>query len=414
MDCFFKKKPKVTEGDIKHLQNLRYEDQERLCQRINKTGSKAKATNAKKVPQKRTYEAIIPKPPSYSLEYSKSAISKCSSCKTKIPRGKVRIKEDVVDLVNGTEGEYYHVVCFPPEKLRFFPNGGQSFAGYKLLTLVDQKVVQQMLPKTKTEDVVDTKILRLDTPSTSLAVLSNSKEQTTTSSLKEQNIRFYQFKDEVKKQLKKKQQIELLEANGQSAVYGNKDHLANQVADLLTFGALDKCTQCREGQFYYMNSGFLCTGSISEWTKCKNLDKSPSRTVCIIPDSLSEYEFLNKVKSQPEDRLFRYVAPSKTTLREHAKYEEKQLERFQAMSGKSMDRSDKSVKMTIKGGSAVDPDSGLNSIAKVYVCGNDKYSVVLGLTDLQRNRNSFYKIQLLVTEDGKRCWVFRSWGRIGM
>lgn len=396
-------------GDIKHLGNLRYEDQERLCQRINKTGPKK--TKANKESQKRPHEATVPKPPKYSLEYSKSAVAKCVACKTKIERGKVRIKEDVIDLVNGGNGDFYHVVCFPAEKLRYYPGGGQCFDGFKSLSLINQKVVEQMLPKSKTEDGVDAKILRLDTPSTSSAFVT--KPMSFEDRLKDQNIRFFKFKDEVKKQLKKKQQIALLEANDQSAVAGNMDHLANQVADLLTFGALDKCDKCTKGQFYYMNSGFLCTGYKSEWSKCKNLVKKPPRTMCIIPESLSKYEFLAKVKTQPEDRLFRYVAPSQSTLAEHAVYQQNHLEKIQAISGKSIER-EKSVKLTIKGGSAIDPDSGLGSIAKVYVCGDAKYSVVLGVTDLHSNRNSFYKIQLLVTEDEKRFWVFRSWGRIGM
>lgn len=49
----------------------------------------------------------------------------------------------------------------------------------------------------------------------------------------------------------------------------------------------------------------------------------------------------------------------------------------------------------VKDGLAVDPDSGLEDIAHVYVDSNNKYSVVLGLTDIQRNKNSYYKVQLL-------------------
>ncbi|KMY87081.1 uncharacterized protein Dsimw501_GD27421, isoform B [Drosophila simulans] len=49
----------------------------------------------------------------------------------------------------------------------------------------------------------------------------------------------------------------------------------------------------------------------------------------------------------------------------------------------------------VKDGLAVDPDSRLEDIAHVYVDSNNKYSVVLGLTDIQRNKNSYYKVQLL-------------------
>ncbi|KRT82026.1 hypothetical protein AMK59_5757, partial [Oryctes borbonicus] len=71
------------------------------------------------------------------------------------------------------------------------------------------------------------------------------------------------------------------------------------------------------------------------------------------------------------------------------------------------------IKMTVKGGSAVDPDSGIDHTSHVYSDGNDKYTVVLGLTDIQRKKNSFYKLQLLESDAGNRYWLFRSWGRIG-
>lgn len=71
------------------------------------------------------------------------------------------------------------------------------------------------------------------------------------------------------------------------------------------------------------------------------------------------------------------------------------------------------IKLKVKDGVAVDPDSGLEDKAQVYQEGKDKYTVVLGLTDIQRQKNSFYKIQLLKADKGNKFWVFRSWGRIG-
>lgn len=72
----------------------------------------------------------------------------------------------------------------------------------------------------------------------------------------------------------------------------------------------------------------------------------------------------------------------------------------------------KSQTMRIKGGGAVDPDSGLEDVAHVYQQGDDKYNAVLSLTDLQKGKNSFYKLQLLKSDKGDQYWVFRAWGRI--
>lgn len=71
------------------------------------------------------------------------------------------------------------------------------------------------------------------------------------------------------------------------------------------------------------------------------------------------------------------------------------------------------VKLKLKGGVAVDPDSGLEDVAHVYQDGKEKFTVTLGVTDIQTKKNSYYKLQLLEADKGYQYWVFRSWGRIG-
>lgn len=53
-------------------------------------------------------------------------------------------------------------------------------------------------------------------------------------------------------------------------------------------------------------------------------------------------------------------------------------------------------------GTAVDPDSGLDGEAQVLIQGKTKYFCVLGKTDIQSDKNSFYKIQLLKSEVKKK------------
>ena len=55
------------------------------------------------------------------------------------------------------------------------------------------------------------------------------------------------------------------------------------------------------------------------------------------------------------------------------------------------------VKLKMKGGAVVDPDSGLDSVAHVLLeqHSNEPYSCVLGLVDIVRGSNSYYKIQIL-------------------
>uniref|UniRef100_A0A3Q3WS75 Poly [ADP-ribose] polymerase n=1 Tax=Mola mola TaxID=94237 RepID=A0A3Q3WS75_MOLML len=75
----------------------------------------------------------------------------------------------------------------------------------------------------------------------------------------------------------------------------------------------------------------------------------------------------------------------------------------------------KKMKLTVKGGAAVDPDSGLENSAHVLEQSGKMYSATLGLVDIVRGTNSYYKLQLLEDDVQKRSvyWVFRSWGRVG-
>lgn len=102
------------------------------------------------------------------------------------------------------------------------------------------------------------------------------------------------------------------------------------------------------------------------------------------------------------------------------------------MSSKSMPEK---MKLTLKGGGVVDPDSGVEDKTHVLKSKDALYSVVLGVVDIQQGRNSYYKIQVLEHDKRKkwvdkpivllfwsylahcscklRWYVFRSWGRVG-
>ncbi|XP_034943487.1 poly [ADP-ribose] polymerase [Chelonus insularis] len=71
------------------------------------------------------------------------------------------------------------------------------------------------------------------------------------------------------------------------------------------------------------------------------------------------------------------------------------------------------VKLRVKNGGVVDPDSGLEDVAHIYQKDNMKYTVTLGITAIETNKNSFYKLQVLEHDNQKKYWLFRSWGRIG-
>lgn len=89
-------------------------------------------------------------------------------------------------------------------------------------------------------------------------------------------------------------------------------------------------------------------------------------------------------------------------------------------------------------GTVVDPDSGFADAAHVFIDGKTKYFAILNMTDIQEDKNSYYKLQLLESDNmlqyvfyrqqphvGPHCQfsiffvhfssyhVFSAWGRIG-
>lgn len=61
-----------------------------------------------------------------------------------------------------------------------------------------------------------------------------------------------------------------------------------------------------------------------------------------------------------------------------------------------------SVKLTLKGGVAVEPQSGLEHRAHVYKHHDEVWSANLCLSDVQTGKNSYYKIQLLQSDNTNR------------
>uniref|UniRef100_A0A452UI27 Poly [ADP-ribose] polymerase n=1 Tax=Ursus maritimus TaxID=29073 RepID=A0A452UI27_URSMA len=57
--------------------------------------------------------------------------------------------------------------------------------------------------------------------------------------------------------------------------------------------------------------------------------------------------------------------------------------------------------------------TGLEHSAHVLEKGGKVFSATLGLVDIVKGTNSYYKLQLLEDDKESRYWIFRSWGRVG-
>ena len=66
--------------------------------------------------------------------------------------------------------------------------------------------------------------------------------------------------------------------------------------------------------------------------------------------------------------------------------------------------------MKLKDGAAVDPDSGLDETCHVFKNeqSGEIFTAVLGMVDITRGTNSYYKIQLLEDDINKKWFLFRA------
>lgn len=81
----------------------------------------------------------------------------------------------------------------------------------------------------------------------------------------------------------------------------------DHVTDVIFFGAIKPCTRCKNGNFIFGNSTYLCNGNLSEWAKCDNAVKEPERTAVKIPQYIKdEHPFLAK-KFKVQTRAVRDV-----------------------------------------------------------------------------------------------------------
>lgn len=63
-----------------------------------------------------------------------------------------------------------------------------------------------------------------------------------------------------------------------------------------------------------------------------------------------------------------------------------------------------SVKLTLKGGVPVEPQSGLEHKTHVYKHKNEIWNANLCLSDVQTSKNSYYKLQLLESDNNKKYY----------
>lgn len=539
-DCFFDRQRPKSAGDIEHFDQLRYDDQEKINKKIESFGDQGAVAVSKGKGKKGKKELV-----DYVVDYAKSNRAACVACSEKIPKEEIRISKKIYDSEiarkYGPTDSWYHVQCFKEKRDELgLTDSIEKVHGFSDLSAEDKKKLLKELPaqtaakKHKMEgDSVDG-----GAPSKKIKKEDDAGEKEMKEQIKKQNKILYKYRDELE-QLSKSDLQALLEHNDQHIPAG-KSEVLDLIADIMTFGALVPCKECKNGQFYYKTGGYTCSGDLTEWTKCSNTTLNPERKPFKVPKGMAEdFDFLKSYKYVARQRVINVIQPTpaakpkseaavkvKTEVTEavkgpplkgvvflldskldrskeeitkdiedlggkvssrmsekvaafistkgrvkamDSKMEKAEdlkipvvpldiLDEFKSDSGlnaaflinkkniapwdcpdvekrlgldkkesksgasgkesKSNGKSSKSSmpeKMTLKlkGGGVVDPDSGLEDKAHVLKAKDTLYSVVLGIVDIQNDKNSYYKMQILEDDKGKKWHLFRSWGRVG-
>lgn len=499
--CFFDKKVVTNATDIANFDNLKWEDQNKIKEKI---AQGSKAAGSKKGGAKSNAD--------FSVEYSKSSRAACRTCGDKIQKGVVRISKMITDTAEaqryGPMPGWRHVDCFVKDRLELgYSDSANKLPGFNTLEGDDKKMLSEKIGQLGMKRVTEEPV---KVPSKKL-----TKEEVL---MKSQNELLFSMRDKIKKNLSKKEMILLLEHNNQHISKGEQN-LRDHLSDCLVFGAIKTCPECKSTAPRYKIDAYRCSGNLTEWTRCQFVTRHPEREPFKIPDELKEeHEFLNQYRYVQRNRLLPEKVQASTAEEQKgplsgyiiavfgkfssakAPMEKKIMEHGGAISTKINDSVDLCIstenevasnskkvktaqtsnihivspkfiediescpsigqavkdnlicswgedpilkfgvkkeqaksqaastsssstngfksgsltmKLPVKGGAIVDPQSGKEGSCHVFTRKNVIYNAVLGMVDLSRGSNSFYKLQLLESDKSKKCFLFRSWGRVG-
>nr|UYS55296.1 poly-ADP-ribose polymerase I [Physella acuta] len=520
--CFWKRAKCKNPDDIFNFHALRWEDQEKIKEKIGGggggTGEEEEAGTSGNGGDE------------FATEYAKSGRSQCRGCESFIAKDSLRVSKKEFEsqraVMYGAQDLWHHVDCFVDkrEELGFTSEMDPSvIKGFAKLKPEDKALLYSKLGKGKKAAAKRKGDSKQEDNAKKIKKEETEEEKT----LKEQSKLLWETRDKLSKDVSNAAMKLMLELNNQEIPSG-ESKLLDVVAECMVFGALEKCTECKDGQLYYTAEGYACSGNLTEWTKCMNVTKVPKRKAFKIPKEFHDVPFLKSYKYIKRERAFPVVTVSaisgvvsssmdavdghagkplrdlkfviggklnkskaqitadikelgglvvtkmdkkvaavistkgevekKSKLIKEAEENEVHVvsEDFLAncksgnipqliakhsiaswgsdvekrigqrpvksapksgMSAREEAKFTKSVptkvKMTVKGGAAVDPDSGLAENAHVVQDLGDPMSVVLGLVDITRGTNSFYKLQVLESDTKLSWWIFRSWGRVG-
>ncbi|XP_062502234.1 poly [ADP-ribose] polymerase 1-like isoform X2 [Corticium candelabrum] len=350
--------------------------------------------------------AILP----YRAEYAKSSRSSCRTCQCTITKDTLRIARMVQSYhFDGKIPHWNHCACFFK---KYRPNSTADIYGFDSLRWNDQ---QNIKDHTGEADEVATGSgkKRKKTQTNGGQKKVKEEESGEDISRREQSELLWGIRDKLRESVTTSSLKTLMAHNKQTLYKGGQSNLLAHVSDGMAFGALQPCPECKNGQLKFRNDseGYNCMGNLTEWTKCMYTTKEPKRKKWVIPAKMRKKNaYLKEFRFKPGQRSFGSSSKPESATAGHSS----QAKGFSETAYDAFDgQIERKVRMTLKGNAMVESDSGLESRCHVLERKGDLYSATLGLVDVVKGTNSFYKLQVLESDAGHRCYLYRSWGRVG-
>lgn len=141
MNCFFKKVKPADAQIIKGFDDLRWDDQETIR-------NKLEGKSANQLTQKSSNEQESSS--MYTVEYARSNRSTCQGCNEKIEKNLVRLsKKATVDGSYVPQDQWYHIDCFKSNKDSIqFDGNAETFSGFDQLNKEDQTELKKKFGST--------------------------------------------------------------------------------------------------------------------------------------------------------------------------------------------------------------------------------------------------------------------------
>ncbi|TKR59980.1 hypothetical protein L596_029582 [Steinernema carpocapsae] len=260
--------------------------------------------------------------------------------------------------------------------------------------------------KDEASDAPKAKKSKKDKDAASGDAKKSKKESKEEEALKRQSQEMWKIR-ELLQGLSKSDLHDLLEVNKRQAPHKGGDSACVQIlVDLAMFGVPKACPKCKHNTIGYSDSQktYRCFGDISQYTKCTYTTKQPERTSFKVPDEIEGLDSLKK--RRPSERVY------SSSMEKQEVVEVKTTKR-----SKNAEAKKEKAKILTKNGYAVDPDCDDYEDYQVFVersnGGKIAWQTTMGHADVENNKNSFYKLQLVKRDHRKSYALFRSWGRIG-